>query len=212
METNEQVKRELIKEAEEVILQLVKKQDLLKEGDLEQVEQTIFKLCLELGRRWLEQIVDERAQGHRPAARREGECGHRQRLVGERPKQVLTLMGEVRISRPYYQCLGDRDEQEREDCSHGEAPWDRVWGLGSGRTSPGIRKLVSYFAADQTLCAVAETVTRMLPLTISARQVLNLIQPVGETLRQQEEEQMHDVLQQATQKQTTQREQQGHQR
>ncbi len=38
-------------------------------------------------------------------ARRQGSCGHRQRLVGERPKELLSLVGQVTFVRPYYQCL-----------------------------------------------------------------------------------------------------------
>ncbi len=194
METNERVKQELREEAEAIVYQLVEKLATLNTGDFEEGEGAVFHLCLSLGRKWMERVLDERAQGHQPAARREGECGHRQRLVGDRPKHILTMMGEVQVQRPYYQCLRKADEEEREGCSHGEAPWDRTWGIGAGRTSQGVQKLVSYLVANLTQEGVAEAVSRVLPLSISARQVLNLIQPVGEVFQQQEEEQMRDLF------------------
>jgi hypothetical protein len=128
METHEYVKQGLRQEAEAMVCQLVEKLHTLSEGDLEEVEQMVLHTCLALGRSWMERVLDERAPGHRPAARREGECGHRQRLVGDRPQHVWTLMGQVRVKRPYYQCVREKDEEEKGGCSHGEAPWDRVWG------------------------------------------------------------------------------------
>jgi len=41
--------------------------------------------------------------------------------------------------------------------------------------------------------------SRLLPLEMSARQALTLVQPVGEALQEQEEEQMHRLCQQPSQ-------------
>ncbi len=49
--------------------------------------------------------MNERPGDECPSARREGACGHEQRLVGDRSKQVLTLLGKVTLRRPYYQCI-----------------------------------------------------------------------------------------------------------
>jgi hypothetical protein len=45
----------------------------------------------------------------------------------------------------------------------------------------------------------AKNFSRLLPLQMSARQVLNLVQPMGEALQEQEEEQMQRLWQEASQ-------------
>ena len=46
-----------------------------------------------MGRGLLEGVLNSRLREQRPVARREGKCGHRQRLVGEHPKK-LELLGD----------------------------------------------------------------------------------------------------------------------
>src|SRR5438105_15271248 len=97
----------------------------LSEGDLEHLEERVVKTSQQMGRRLLEGILDSRLREQRPVARRQGSCGHRQRLVGERPKELLTLVGPVRFVRPYYQCLSVPTAEK--SCTHGEAPDDALW-------------------------------------------------------------------------------------
>src|SRR5438105_1969024 len=131
-------------------------------------------------------------------SKREGACGHKQRLVGMYCKQLHTLMGKVTIERAYYQCVVEKGEQ----CRHGQAPYDAVWGPNCGRTSPGVQKLLGKLASRLTLSEAVETFTSLLPLPMSERQALNVIQPVGEALRKQEEEQVQALFEQAANKQT----------
>jgi hypothetical protein len=61
---------------------------------------------------------------------------------------------------------------------------------------------VSYLCASLTLEEAAETFSRLLPLQMSARQALNLMQPLGEALLLQEDEQVRALWEQAMQAQT----------
>jgi len=72
----------------------------------------------------------------------------------------------------------------------------------TGRTSPGVHKLVGKLVARMTLVEAVETFGSLLPLPLSERQALNLIQPVGEALRVQEDEQVQVLFEQATRKET----------
>src|SRR5690242_9060936 len=140
METNEQLKIALVQETEKEILKLIEHLEMIKEGDLQTLEQSVLRACLCLGRTMLEQILTHTAQEADRPSRREGACGHQQRLVGIRPKQIHTLMGKVTIGRAYYQCLVEEEEPSA-PCRHGQAPWDVLWGQLAGRTSPGVQKL-----------------------------------------------------------------------
>lgn len=65
------------------------------------------------------------------------------------------------------------------------------------RTSPGVQKLVSYVAANLTLAETVEVFERWVPLKMSERQALNLLQPIGEALAKQEEHEVQEIAQQA---------------
>ena len=127
METNEKLKRALVQETEKEMLELIEQLETIKEGDLQTLEQSVLRGCLALGRTMMEQILNHTAEEAESPSRREGECGHKQRLVGMRSKQLHTLMGKVTIGRAYYQCMGEEEEPSAA-CSHGQAPWDSVWG------------------------------------------------------------------------------------
>jgi hypothetical protein len=196
METNEKLKTALLQETEKELLQMIDHLQTVSEGDLQKLEQRVLMTCLSLGRTLLEHILNHAGEEAERPARRDGECGHRQRLVGMRPKQLHTLMGKVTIRRAYYQCLAQEEEQSP-PCRHGQAPYDELWGPITGRTSPGVQKLLGKLVARQTLSEAVETFTSILPLQISERQTLNLIQPVGEALREREDEQIQGLFEQA---------------
>lgn len=199
METNEKLKIVLVQEMEKEILKLIDHLESIKEGDLQTLEQSVLRACLSVGRTMMEQILNHTAEEAERPARREGTCGHEQRLIGRRPKQLHTLMGKVTIRRSYYQCKV-QEEKLSATCSHGQAPWDVVWGQIAGRTSPGVQKLLGKLVSRLTLAEAVDTFTDILPLQMSERQALNLIQPLGEALSEQEEEQVQALFAQAANK------------
>jgi len=201
METNEKLKIALLRETEHELLKLIDQCEMIQEGDLQTLEQSVLRACLSVGRTMMEQILNHTAEEAERPSRREGACGHQQRLVGIRPKQLHTLMGKVTIRRAYYQCVV-KEEEPSALCSHGQAPWDAVWGQIAGRTSPGVQKLLGKLVSRLTLSEAVDTFTSILPLAMSERQALNLIQPIGEALREQEEEQVQALFEQAANKET----------
>ncbi|MHB8599991.1 MAG: ISKra4 family transposase [Ktedonobacteraceae bacterium] len=201
METNEKLKTALLQEAEKALVEMIEQLQTVTQGDLQTLEQRVLTTCIALGRTMLEHILQHAAAEGERTARRDGDCGHRQRLVGMRPRQLHTLMGKVTIHRAYYQCL-TKEEAEGPSCSHGQAPYDAEWGPVTGRTSPGVQRLVGKLVARMTLSEALETFTSILPLPMSERQILNLIQPVGEALREREEEQVQSLFEQAGRKET----------
>ena len=171
METNEKLKIALLRGTEKELLQMIDQFEMIPEGDLQTLEQSVLRACLSLGRTLMEQILNHTAEEAERPCRREGECGHPQRLVGIRPKQLHTLMGKMTIRRSYYQCVVEEEEPSAV-CSHGQAPWDSVWGPIAGRTSPGVQKLLGKLVSRLTLSEAVDTFTDLLPLPMSERQAL----------------------------------------
>jgi Uncharacterised protein family (UPF0236) len=174
----------------------VQMQDL-HEGDWDHLEEQVIKTSQQMGRSLLEGMLNSQLREQRPVARRQGRCGHRQRLVGERPKHLLTLLGPVTFLRPYYQCL-ELDAAEA-SCTHGEAPDDAVWGVDERRTSSGVQREISYLCGRLTFEEAAETFCRQVPLGMSARQALTLMRPVGEGLARVQARQVECAQAQAKQ-------------
>lgn len=191
METNEQRKTAVRAAIQEELEGFFAQVQDLSEGDLEQLEEQVVKTSQQMGRRLLAGILDSRLRGQRPVARRQGRCGHCQRLVGERPKQLLTLVGPVAFVRPYYQCLEVCAEDE--SCSHGEAPDDILWGVHEQRTTRGVQREISYLCGRLTFEEAADSLCRQVPLGMSARQALSLMRPVGQALADAEERQVKSV-------------------
>src|SRR5258708_15725206 len=143
METNEALQTALGQVAEAELLTLVKSLNELRAGDLKGLEERVLATAFAIGRGLLACLLSHHQPAERPAARRVGSCGHRQRLVGQRSKQLLTALGKISFPRPYYQCVQEAAKQQAEGkeprepaCSHGEAPADALWGVQARRTSP----------------------------------------------------------------------------
>ncbi len=191
METNEQMKSVLRKTLQDELERYLAQVNELAEGDLERLEEQAVKTSQAMGRTLLEAVLNSRLHEQRPQARREGSCGHVQRLVGERPKELITLVGKVTVVRAYYQCLpGGKPEEER-GCTHGEAPADVLWGVREQRTTKGVQRLISYLSARLTFEEAGETLCRCVPIGMSGRQALTLMRPVGEALAAAEDRQVH---------------------
>jgi hypothetical protein len=185
MKTNEELVTALGQAAEAEIHQLVRALVNTPDAPLKTLEQQVLQVVFGLGRRWLERLLAWRTANHPAAARRQGACGHQQRLVGWRAKTLLTLLGQVEWCRPYYQC--QESAAPAPACAHGEAPADAALGIVGRRTSAGVQEAVGFLAAQMPLAVAAESFRRLLPLEMTGRQVEALIQPVGEALLAQEE-------------------------
>ncbi len=202
METKDGLKRALMQEAEAGVLKLLDQLQRLPEGDLKGLEHQVMETIFEIGRAWMQSVLSEATPEEQTPGERVGSCGHQQQLVGYRPKQVLTLLGKITFKRAYYQCVVE-EECTQDGCTHGEAPADRLWGVQGRRTTAGVQQAVSYLCASSTLEEAATTLSRLLPVQMSARQALNLLQPLGEALQQQEDEQVRALWDQAGQARTT---------
>ena len=130
METNELVKR--YQAAEQEWLKLIEAVEGIEEGDLKELEETIYRGMFQVGRKLMEGRMNKGKESETVPASREGKCGHNQKLVGYRTKKLITLFGEVELKRAYYQCQmveGQEEEEPTRKCSHGKAPADEIWGI-----------------------------------------------------------------------------------
>jgi len=196
METNETAKREQYQAAEQELLKLIEIVVDIKKGDLKGLEEKIYEGIFKVGVKLMEGALKQGEETVQTSI--EGVCGHKQSLVGYRPKNILTLFGVVEYKRPYYHCQEEGgNEEQAEKCSHGKCPSDEVWGVEEKRTTPGVQRHVSYLCATLTFEEAAETFRRFLPLGMSPRQALNLMKPVGKALEEKEDGAVKALFEQA---------------
>jgi hypothetical protein len=205
METNEGLERVLMQLAESQVKEFLGKLTEVQEGDLKSLEDLVRSSMNAMGCQMMETALSAKVQPAPPTSRREGSCGQMMRQVAIRGKRLQTLMGPVTLWRPYYHCAGSQAEEEEqrsenEHAAHAEAPEDELWGVQRHRCSVGVQRAMSRLCASMTLEEAAETLQELFPVSMSARQALNLIQPVGEAMKQQQEEQQHALFKQASYK------------
>lgn len=209
METNEQAQRERYREVERALVKLVEEIEEVEDGELKELEHKIYTGVLEIGRKVFQARMNK--GGEQAPAKQMGVCGHEQQLVGYRTKQLLTMMGKVEFKRADYHCQRAREENAAERqplCSQGRSPADEVWGINQRRTTPGVQEYISYLCARLTFEEAAETFSRLLPLSISARQAQSLMEPVGKALAAREEQVLKALFEQASRKHSSREEQQ----
>lgn len=209
MKTNEAVKRQLLSQAEEAIERLLEQMEEVREGDLQHLEQCILKTIMELGRRNMETLLVSKAKEEPLAVPQEGACGHGLKRAGEREKTVLTLMGPIVLKRAYYHCKEEKPAEGvlQRRCP-GMVPFDEKWGLTRRQASPGVQRVVAKLAARLTFEEAADSLADLLPVSLSARQVGLLLQPIGAAFAQQESEQANQYLCQGSEKRRSEGEQQ----
>lgn len=105
------------------------------------------------------------------------ECGDRARFVEYRPKNIVSLIGELRLSRGYYHCR---------HCSHGAFPWDRTLRLSEHRLTPGAQEVVCLAGILESFGKAADrTLFKLAGLRLSESTVERTTETTGARLGQQ---------------------------
>ena len=118
METNERAKRERYQAAEKELTQLIEEVEGREKGESKELEEKIYQGIFKIGSRLMEAVLNTGQEA--VPTKIEGKCGHVQKLVGYRPKKLLTLFGEVEWKRPYYQCHAKQSQEVAQRMSYGE--------------------------------------------------------------------------------------------
>jgi hypothetical protein len=92
-------------------------------------------------------------------------------VKGLRPRTVLSLLGEVKLSRHYYHC---------EDCGHGTAPFDHLSGLDRSRQTRAAREVIAPGGATDSFVASADRlVEKMSGVRVSESTIQRITAVVG---------------------------------
>jgi len=104
-------------------------------------------------------------------------CGESARFVEYRDKDIVSLLGLLRLSRGYYHCRR---------CRHGQFPWDAVLRLRAQRLSPGAEEVACLAGIQESFGkAAGRTLRKLAGIDLSESTVERTTEAAGARLGEQ---------------------------
>jgi hypothetical protein len=108
-------------------------------------------------------------------------CGHSAHYKELRSKTVLTVLGRVRLNRPYYLCA---------HCSEGQCPVDAELGVADLESSPGVRRMEAVVGSEMPFAAGCEPLRALAGLVVPAKAIERAAEAIGAHIAQRDEQEI----------------------
>jgi hypothetical protein len=158
-----------------------------KEGrtDLEAVESALRAALHQAGAAALSELLQFEAPS---AAERQlpCPCGHHAQYQEIRSKPILTIVGPVRLSRPYYLCS---------HCHVGQFPVDGELDIENTEFSPGVRRMHALVGQEAPFDHGRAQIQQLAGLEVTTKSVERIAEAIGADIGQREQEEMGKALQ-----------------
>lgn len=113
-------------------------------------------------------------------------CGHRAQYRELRSKPVLTALGPVEVSRPYYLCA---------HCHTGQFPADAELDIEDTEFSPGVRRMQAMVGQEVPFDHGRQQMKLLADLEVTAKGVERTAEAVGEDIALREQGEIHKTVQ-----------------
>ena len=113
-------------------------------------------------------------------------CGHPARYRELRSKPVLTAVGEVEVSRPYYLCP---------HCHNGQFPADAELDIENTEFSPGVRRMQAVVGQEAPFDHGRQQLKLLAGLEVTTKAVERTAEAVGENIAAREQEEIQRAMQ-----------------
>jgi hypothetical protein len=113
-------------------------------------------------------------------------CGQQARYHQLRSKPVLTAVGEVVVSRPYYLCP---------HCHEGQFPADQQLDIVDTEFSPGVRRMQALVGQDASFDHGREQMKRLAGLEVTTKSVERASESIGADIARREQEEIDRAVQ-----------------
>lgn len=104
-------------------------------------------------------------------------CGHSARYKELRSRPILTVLGPVKLSRPYYLC---------EHCSKGQYPVDGELGVADLESSPGVRRMEAVVGSEMPFASGCEPMKVLAGLEVPAKAIERAAEAIGHQIAQRD--------------------------
>lgn len=153
--------------------------------DLEAVEMAFRSGFLQAGAAALSPLLrfaePAAGQGEIPCA-----CGQKARYRELRTRPIFTVLGPVKLTRPYYLCA---------NCHQGQFPVDVQLNVENKELSPGVRRMLAVVGAETAFDHGREQMKTLAGLEVTTKAVERTAEAVGADLAQQEQEEIQRAMQ-----------------
>lgn len=103
-------------------------------------------------------------------------CGQSAKYVKDRPKTLVSLFGDLRVTSPYYHCRG---------CSSGQKPWENKLRIGKRRVTAAAAEAISLAGLLTSFGrAQRQTLKKLTGIRVSESTVQRVTEDAGESLAQ----------------------------
>ena len=143
--------------------------------DLEATEKALRQMGQRLGGSLLGKLLN--GDGKPPIGRIDCGKGHWARLCGVRSKHLTTVLGEVKIRRPYYYC---------DQCQQGLIPKDRELDIVSTSLSPGVRRMIGLVGGKEPFNEARTDLEELAGVCVSTKAVERASEAIGEDIEASE--------------------------
>jgi len=168
----------------EQIEELFSQEYTLVQHDFKALEKMVKEKMQLLGQGLLQRIVNKGKNGYRGSST-PCECGNSKYFVQYRPKQILTLFGQITIQRAYYYCP---------DCGKSLVPYDLASGLGSEQVSPSLAEACCTVAVDDSFQQTSRKIKKLTGQKVSTNTIERLMHKVGSLAIKQQDQSLEDFF------------------
>jgi hypothetical protein len=153
--------------------------------DLEAIESALRTALHQAGAAALSELLQFEA----PAADQHQlpcRCGHHAQYQEIRSKSILTIVGPVRLARPYYLCS---------QCHVGQFPVDAELDIENTEFSPGVRRMHALVGQQAPFDHGREQMQLLAGLQVTSKSVERIAEAIGGDIAQREQEEIQKALQ-----------------
>ncbi len=136
--------------------------------DLEATEQALREMGQRVSGGLLEKLLN--ADGDLPRIDVVCGKGHRARFTGRRPKQLVTVVGDVKLERGYYYCA---------QCDEGVIPRDRELDVEGTSLSPGVRRMIGLVGAKEPFAEGRRDLEELSGVRVSTKALERVAEATG---------------------------------
>src|SRR5271169_2348726 len=108
-------------------------------------------------------------------------CGHSALYKELRSKTLLTVVGTVRLTRPYYLCV---------HCATGQCPVELKLGIVGLESSPGVRRMEAVVGSEMPFASGCEPMKVLAGLEVPAKAVERAAEAIGAQIAQRDEQEI----------------------
>ena len=108
-------------------------------------------------------------------------CGHTARFKELRTKTFLSVVGQVRLRRPYYLCS---------HCSKGQHPVDSELGVADRESSPGVRRMEAMVGSNAPFGRGCEPLKVLAGLEVTAKAIERTAEAIGGDIAQRQRQEI----------------------